>query len=141
MTMVATLARSFRPRTFPSRASRRRSSSVRRSRFPELSPEDPVLLDEVLDDALLVAVHPAGEEGQEEDQGGAGCSGRHGSFQIRWARAAFCSAVGRGSPLEETPCKSAVRIGTLRFRGNGHAGDWLRSGGMSDVVEEEPRDR
>jgi len=37
--------------------------------LPELSLQDAVLRDEVLDDALLVAVHPAGVECEEEYEG------------------------------------------------------------------------
>jgi len=63
VTIPATSSRSFRPRAFPLTASRRRSSFVvrqTRSSPTELTLEDAVLLDQVIDDSLLVAVDPAG---------------------------------------------------------------------------------
>ena len=37
-------------------------------RLPELRTEDPILLEEVVDHAALVTVHPAGEDGGEEGE-------------------------------------------------------------------------
>src|ERR687892_2579181 len=70
VTMVATCLRTRRPslRTFTAR--RRRWSSVSRTRRPpQLLPEDAVLLHQVLDHLLLVAIDPSSQGHEQEPQG------------------------------------------------------------------------
>ena len=60
VTIVATRLSVFRPRCLPFAASRRCRSLVSPTTF-HLLLQDPVLLDQVRDDVLLVAVHPTSE--------------------------------------------------------------------------------
>ena len=67
VTMPATCIQTRRPSCWPRTARRRRWASVRRSdRWPRCSREDPILLPEIRDQIVLVAVHPASERENEE---------------------------------------------------------------------------
>jgi hypothetical protein len=68
--MPATSARRCRPSVFPFRASRRRWSSVRRTSRTVCRAENPVLLQEVLDDVLVLSIDPAGEHQEQEGERG-----------------------------------------------------------------------
>ena len=70
VTMPATVLSTFRPRSLPFPARRLRWSSVSRThRPPGCSGKDAVLLQQVPDDPLLVAVDPAGEHQEDEAEG------------------------------------------------------------------------
>ena len=69
VTIVAISRNAARPTRYARTASRRRSSSRKRSRcFPKLAPQEPVLLDQVGDRLPLPAVQPAGQHAQHHLQ-------------------------------------------------------------------------
>ena len=71
VTMPATSPRRRRPRTLPFRASRRRWSSVRRTRWgPYAARRIRFSSPQVLDDVLLLTIDPAGEQQEQEGERG-----------------------------------------------------------------------
>ena len=116
VTMPAMDARRRRPRTLPLTARRRRWSSVRRRRRGPCTAEDPVLLEQVVNDRLRVPVDPAGEEKEEEgDRGRQRVHGRRvtrGAAPVQGVRA--CGIVGPQIgprfPTQEPPRRRSTRL-------------------------------
>ena len=77
----------------------------------ELLTEDAVLLHQVVDDAVLVAVDPAGEEQKEEvERGRRGGRGHGRSFKVAWPRGkgrmASIEARGEGLEIRWSRCRT-----------------------------------
>src|SRR5262252_8866209 len=69
VTMVATWLSNLRPSLFALAASRRRWSSVKRiRRLPNLFSEVAIFFNQVVDDMLLMLVHPASERDYEKGE-------------------------------------------------------------------------
>ena len=81
--MVAISRNSFLPSPFAFAASRRRWSSVKRRRRPQLLPKNAVLLAQVVDHLQLTLIHPPRNSDQEEPEWI-----KHGAHMIGYYRVA-----------------------------------------------------